>query len=452
MESDAGTSGGAAVELTFAFGVYRGEVDADGVRHGRGVLTYKNGNVVEGSWVAGALTCADAVKRFRNGDVYSGGFVAGAREGEGRYVFRGGGGQYVGGYKADKQHGHGEWTGKAESYRGGYHAGVRSGYGVEVARGATYEGTWEGGERHGEGTVTFPDGTSAVGRWVNGRRVKEEGEEGGEEGATQPQQQQLRAAPAPAAEPQAAFVDPALVAGLVPALGGGGEDAEADALQQELMQAFQGMSAFGDSMASGIERATAGLSSLEAQLDGLTKALEGIDGFADAGSSPLEEILAEEEAADAASASADAAAAAAAAAAGVEEEVTPEDAGVSADEVVVAAAAAAAAAAPVVTVRAPAEAAAAAARSGRTSQASEADLVGTDLIESMGTLNSTLLEQVRVATTTPTHAHVHRKNIPAPHSGVLRRRRASTAAAGASRRTQAGRWRRRCTVEVTKYL
>eukprot|EP00659_Diplonema_papillatum_P006103 gene6103-9374_t len=73
--------------LTFQFGVYDGELNEAGLRHGFGKLKYNNGNEVEGQWVDGGLTGVGK-KTFANGDVYEGSFETGKKHGHGTYTFK----------------------------------------------------------------------------------------------------------------------------------------------------------------------------------------------------------------------------------------------------------------------------------------------------------------------------------------------------------------------------
>merc|ERR1719409_369782 len=84
-----------------------------GVRHGRGVFT------------------------FKNGDKYDGQYVNGHREGKGTFIWHKGGGDSV----------------------------------------ARYEGEFKNNEMHGRGTLTYPDGSVHLNaEWANGQRVGSEGE------------------------------------------------------------------------------------------------------------------------------------------------------------------------------------------------------------------------------------------------------------------------------------
>ncbi|KAJ9458210.1 Phosphatidylinositol 4-phosphate 5-kinase 8 [Diplonema papillatum] len=264
--------------LTFQFGVYDGELNEAGLRHGFGKLKYNNGNEVEGQWVDGGLTGVGK-KTFANGDVYEGSFETGKKHGHGTYTFKAGG-CYTGGYEYDLQHGFGKWEAGREQFEGTYVKGKREGMGTETTaksngEAQVYEGEWHNSQRHGQGTVVFADGQSWVGRWEDGKPVEgntydSQGNQVTEATAEAPSRSKTLAA-VPAEPPVAA-------SSLFDALGTGDGSPEAAAVQARLMQAFQGVDNFGRSITDSLSKATEGLDSLEAQLAGLTDAL----GFDDA--------------------------------------------------------------------------------------------------------------------------------------------------------------------------
>ena len=57
------------VKLVFDFGVYEGDVNEEGRRHGRGSLTYNNGNTYDGEWRDGQLgpACAQGGPKGEGG-------------------------------------------------------------------------------------------------------------------------------------------------------------------------------------------------------------------------------------------------------------------------------------------------------------------------------------------------------------------------------------------------
>ncbi|EOD11162.1 hypothetical protein EMIHUDRAFT_357957 [Emiliania huxleyi CCMP1516] len=120
-----------------AAGEYEGEWNAAGVREGRGVMRYVNGNVYDGEWKAGN-PWGRGVLRYANGDVYDGEFKAGLREGRG--VMR----------LADGTNGQG--------YEGEWKAGLPEGHGVmRLKNGNVYDGDVASGffkvRKEGDGPV-----------------------------------------------------------------------------------------------------------------------------------------------------------------------------------------------------------------------------------------------------------------------------------------------------------
>eukprot|EP01060_Flectonema_neradi_P015348 TRINITY_DN2198_c0_g4_i1.p1 TRINITY_DN2198_c0_g4~~TRINITY_DN2198_c0_g4_i1.p1 ORF type:complete len:373 (+),score=114.74 TRINITY_DN2198_c0_g4_i1:40-1158(+) len=265
------------VRLEFKFGVYEGEVDEEGLRHGKGKLTYTNGNMVNGTWVKGAFT-GKGQKLFGNGDRYAGHFKEGKKHGFGKYVFAGGG-SYTGEYVDDLQHGDGVWELEHECYTGQYKEGQRSGKGIEILKSSpesctTYEGDWLHSKRHGQGRLTLENGVYWEGKWFDGKKVEAEGclyEADGTE---------IKDTPTP---PQSASTEPLPdisnlskqpeMQALLAALSQQGDNPDMAALQQTLLQTCKGMENFGANITSGLSKASSGLDALEGQLEDLTAAL-----------------------------------------------------------------------------------------------------------------------------------------------------------------------------------
>jgi len=135
-----------------AAGEYEGEWNAAGVREGRGVMRYVNGNVYDGEWKAGN-PWGRGVLRYANGDVYDGEFKAGLREGRG--VMR----------LADGTNGQG--------YEGEWKAGLPEGHGVmRLKNGNVYDGEWKAGKQEGRGVYRWADGDVASGFF----KVRKEGD------------------------------------------------------------------------------------------------------------------------------------------------------------------------------------------------------------------------------------------------------------------------------------
>ena len=175
---------------SFPDGSYKGELK-DGYAHGKGTLTYTNGDIYIGEmrlnslWGKGTLTQASGAK-------YVGEFINNTKEGTGTYTYVNGN-KYVGEWKNDKKHGNGTFTySDGDKYEGGWKDDWIYGEGaftysdgdkliVEVktgqktngtytyADGRKYQGEIKDRSPHGKGTMTFPDGTVKSGIWDDGK-------------------------------------------------------------------------------------------------------------------------------------------------------------------------------------------------------------------------------------------------------------------------------------------
>ena len=150
-EYQGGTTSGELIHGIFAFSnheVYDGEW-REGLRHGNGCFTPKDGGEYDGSWDHGERHGAGK-QVYPSGDVYRGGWHAGARSGRGE-LLAGDGSRYEGLWARGERDGKGAWRGAdGSTYEGDWEAGVRSGEGTAVgADGETYAGEWEGGVRSG---------------------------------------------------------------------------------------------------------------------------------------------------------------------------------------------------------------------------------------------------------------------------------------------------------------
>ena len=108
-------------------GTYEGELNAEGQRHGTGVLLCDNGNSYEGEWKKDKRDGL-GVARYSSGDVYDGQWQRGRR------------------------HGHGI---------------------MYIELGDTYVGNWKNGLKHGAGTYHWVDGEVDVSWYEEDRRVGE---------------------------------------------------------------------------------------------------------------------------------------------------------------------------------------------------------------------------------------------------------------------------------------
>jgi hypothetical protein len=170
--------------------MYQGNFKA-GLRHGWG--TYKDAtSLFEGNWVEGRKgqgtlkylesgeiyigTFTDegqkdcGVLQYPNGDEYSGAFVNGARE-IGLMTYKASGNVYKGYFEEGLMHGSGELiTPDGDIYKGEFECGVKCGQGSLWLKdeGGNYVGEFKNDEMHGNGCFTMPDGSEYIGEFVEG--------------------------------------------------------------------------------------------------------------------------------------------------------------------------------------------------------------------------------------------------------------------------------------------
>lgn len=168
----------------------------NGLVHGRGIMTYKDGEEYDGEWKNGVKSGEFTVK-YGNGDVYKGSLEKGKLHGHGVYTFASGdsnegewkdgersglfvvryrdGGKYEGPFERDHKHGQGVYTAaNGTCSRGEWKDGVKSGeFTVEYHNGDQYKGLFERDKKNGRGVYTLANGTSFEGEWQNGQRSGE---------------------------------------------------------------------------------------------------------------------------------------------------------------------------------------------------------------------------------------------------------------------------------------
>lgn len=155
--------------LTYSDGtVYCGPLDADYRKHGKGTITFVNGDSYTGDFFEDKLT-GFGIFTFASGDVYEGNLVDGKKEGRGKYTSSEGS-EYDGEFKNDLRHGKGKHlTADGGVYEGDFSYGIKSGYGKYVyANGDVYEGEFKGDLRHGDGKYIWANGETYTGQFANG--------------------------------------------------------------------------------------------------------------------------------------------------------------------------------------------------------------------------------------------------------------------------------------------
>ena len=142
----------------------------DGVRDGKGVITYSFGDTYKGN-IENGMPHGKGVYRFSDGTTYDGYWKDGVRDGKGVITYSCGA-TYKGNWKYDKQHGKGVYRfSNGTTYDGYWKAGVRDGKGVlTYFFGDTYDGNWKDGRKHGKGVQRYSDGTTCDGNWKDGKK------------------------------------------------------------------------------------------------------------------------------------------------------------------------------------------------------------------------------------------------------------------------------------------
>ena len=177
-----------------------GAVGKVGRRHGKGSMSWPNGNEYTGLWDKNEMG-GDGTYWHKTGegvpmDVYKGKMALSLQQGKGEFL-RHDGAKYAGDWHSGQRHGFGTFTWPdGASYRGNWYKDEREGFGVlslvdgseytgnwHVGRrsgegrmfwisGAVFEGSWKKDRRHGHGTYTSPygRGSAYTGRWKSGRK------------------------------------------------------------------------------------------------------------------------------------------------------------------------------------------------------------------------------------------------------------------------------------------
>ncbi|CAL1674954.1 unnamed protein product [Lasius platythorax] len=130
-----------------SLGVYEGERNENGERHGNGKAL------------------------LPNGDLYVGQYRDGLRYGKGVYVFKNGA-RYNGDWRHGCKYGQGIfWYPDGTRYEGEWKRDARHGFGVYYyANNDIYEGSWKKNLRHGMGTYLYANiGTKFMGTWMEDR-------------------------------------------------------------------------------------------------------------------------------------------------------------------------------------------------------------------------------------------------------------------------------------------
>lgn len=149
-------------------------------KHGKGILTFKNGDVYKGDFEEDEMEGYGEYKSV-NGEKYIGEFKKGKRNGRGTLKIKGVG-IYEGNWENGYQEGYGEflWD-NGDKYKGNYKQGQKCGKGVFESSNKKYEGEWKNDLKDGKGILYLNDGEKYRGEFKgdlfegNGEYLTKEG-------------------------------------------------------------------------------------------------------------------------------------------------------------------------------------------------------------------------------------------------------------------------------------
>lgn len=129
-----------------SIGVYEGERNEVGERHGKGKNTFPNGDLFEGTYANGKRN-GYGIYKWKSGARYVGEYKDNLRSGQGFFIYPDGS-KYKGAYLSGKRHGEGTYL---------------------YVNNDVYQGSWVNDMRHGTGTYIFSSaGSKKRGQWING--------------------------------------------------------------------------------------------------------------------------------------------------------------------------------------------------------------------------------------------------------------------------------------------
>ncbi len=151
---------------------FEGSFDAEGRRHGLGVLTSETGDVVHTSWDAGSIVEGPATIEYAAGGHFKGTLdKSQRRQGQGELVTPTGD-TYTGPFLDDVPHGKGSRCVFSDGrvFIGEYVKGEMVSGRMSEVTGEIYEGFFNLGKRHGNGKVTSASGEVTVCPWMEGMK------------------------------------------------------------------------------------------------------------------------------------------------------------------------------------------------------------------------------------------------------------------------------------------
>jgi len=122
--------------------------------------------------IAGDCKNGEGTMQYKTG-IYKGTWAKGLRDGKGVYTWNNGD-VYTGQWSKDKRHGYGEYVWHDGSkYHGNYSYGIRSGFGIYYyTNGTRYEGTWQNNLKHGIANYYNKQSVNYGGKYVNNKYVE----------------------------------------------------------------------------------------------------------------------------------------------------------------------------------------------------------------------------------------------------------------------------------------
>jgi len=137
---------------------YFGELNKEDEFHGKGTLTFSDGQTYTGSW-KNDLNHGKGIYTWPSGDTYDGDWKNGNEHGKGIYTWHNGN-KYIGEYKNGLRHGKGTYTySDGKKYIGEYKNGLRDGKGTFTApKVFKYVGEHKKDRFHGKGIMIHYSG------------------------------------------------------------------------------------------------------------------------------------------------------------------------------------------------------------------------------------------------------------------------------------------------------
>ena len=153
---------------------YEGEF-LNGIRHGKGICTWANGDFQDGTWVHGEIKDGIAKETYASGNVYEGEWKESLPHGQGKMTFAHGD-VYEGEWSEGSRHGQGKMTyADGGVYDGAFLNGIRYGKGRYTwESGNYYEGDFVDGDFNGEGTKNYINGDYKKGIWKDDKLINGE--------------------------------------------------------------------------------------------------------------------------------------------------------------------------------------------------------------------------------------------------------------------------------------